>query len=83
MQDVAQLARLLLTVLVDDGLRQRLSIAARATALQFAPSIIADRHVSLTPIVALGKNHNHDTMWIVALESDCICMINVGACQWL
>jgi hypothetical protein len=45
-QDVAQLARLLLTVLVDDGLRQRLAIAARATALQFAPSIIADRQDS-------------------------------------
>ncbi|EIE22198.1 UDP-Glycosyltransferase/glycogen phosphorylase [Coccomyxa subellipsoidea C-169] len=42
-QDVEHLARLLLTVLVEDSLRQRLAIAARATALQFAPSIIADR----------------------------------------
>ena len=42
-QDVPQLARLLLTVLVEDSLRLRLSSAARATALQFAPSVIADR----------------------------------------
>ncbi|CAL8468850.1 g8391 [Coccomyxa elongata] len=42
-QDVESLAKLLLTVLVDDRLRQKLAIAARATALQFAPSIIADR----------------------------------------
>ena len=44
-QDVGQLARLLLTVLVEDGLRARLATAGRATALQFAPSIIADRCV--------------------------------------
>ena len=43
MQDVPQLARLLLTVLVEDSLRLRLAAAARATALQFAPSVIADR----------------------------------------
>ena len=42
-QDVPQLARLLLTVLVEDSLRLRLAFAARATALQFAPSVIADR----------------------------------------
>ena len=30
-------------MLVEDGLRSRLAAAARATALQFAPSIIADR----------------------------------------
>ncbi|CAL5221708.1 g3949 [Coccomyxa viridis] len=42
-QDVPQLARLLLTVLVEDSLRLRLASAARATALQFAPSVIADR----------------------------------------
>lgn len=43
LQDVEHLARLLLTVLVEDSLRQRLTIAARATALQFTPSVIADR----------------------------------------
>ena len=42
-QDVPQLARLLLTALVEDSLRLRLASAARATALQFAPSVIADR----------------------------------------
>ncbi len=46
MQDVPQLARLLLTVLVEDSLRLRLASAARATALQFAPSVIADRYLS-------------------------------------
>lgn len=46
LQDVESLAKLLLTVLVDDRLRQKLAIAARATALQFAPSIIADRSVA-------------------------------------
>ncbi|CAK0780281.1 hypothetical protein CVIRNUC_004997 [Coccomyxa viridis] len=42
-QDVPQLARLLLTVLVEDSLRLRLASAARAAALQYAPSVIADR----------------------------------------
>ena len=42
-QDVPQLAQLLLTVLVEDSLRLRLASAARAAALQYAPSVIADR----------------------------------------
>ena len=46
MQDVPQLARLLLTVLVEDSLRLRLASAARAAALQYAPSVIADRCAS-------------------------------------
>ena len=46
-QDVPQLARLLLTVLVEDSLRLRLASAARATALQFAPSVIADRYCTV------------------------------------
>ena len=45
-QDVPQLARLLLTVLVEDSLRLRLASAARAAALQYAPSVIADRCIS-------------------------------------
>ena len=55
LQDVPQLARLLLTVLVEDSLRLRLASAARAAALQYAPSVIADRCGNSCTFTASGS----------------------------
>ena len=55
------LVRSLLLVLLDEGVRQQLQVAARETALRFAPSAVADRRAPYCSNFCLRKK-THDTL---------------------